>query len=98
MIPTAYARTCYALPITLLLALIVVAAGGCRQPEMNPTPTTSEADSLADPIQLTHSFTRAGEAYFAPDMKWIIFQASTKPDEDYLMYLAQTKWDGDRIV
>jgi TolB protein len=97
MIRTAYARTCYALPIALLLVLFVAAAG-CRQPEMNPTPPTAEADSLADPIQLTHSFTRAGEAYFAPDMKWIIFQASTKPDEDYLMYLAQTKWDGNRIV
>jgi Tol biopolymer transport system component len=31
-------------------------------------------------------------------MKWIIFQASTKPEEDYQMHVAQLKWEGDRIT
>ena len=78
--------------------LLVLTAAGCRGPEFNPTPPTGETDLLTDPIQLTHGFARAGEAYFSPDMKWIIFQASTKPDEDYQMYLAQLKWDGDQLT
>ncbi len=65
---------------------------GCSQPEFNPTPATSEAGVLSDAVELTHGFARAGEAYFSPDMGWIIFQASMKPDEDYQMYVAQVKW------
>ena len=72
---------------------------GCRQPEFNPTPTTGEEQTLIEPIQLTKGFKKAGEAYFAPDMKWIIFQAAAKDvNDDYLMYLAQLKWDGDRVA
>ena len=70
---------------------------GCQEPELNPTPPTSESAILSDYVQLTHGFARAGEAYFSPDMKWIIFQASMKMEEDYSMYLAQLKWSADQI-
>jgi Tol biopolymer transport system component len=84
--------------LTMPMLLVLLCGAGCQQPEFNPTPTTGEFNSLSEPIQLTHGFTRAGEAYFSPDMKWIIFQASMKPGEDFVMYLAQTRWEGGRIV
>lgn len=86
------------LPILALPALLLFFAAGCHQPEFNPTPTIGEWESISDPVQLTRGFTRAGEAYFSPDMKWIIFQASIKPGEDFVMYVAQTRWEGGRIV
>src|SRR3954453_8827272 len=85
-------------PVLFCSVLLAALAVGCQSPEFNPHPTTSEADSLADAVQLTHNFARAGEAYFSPDMRWIIFQASTQPTEGYQMYVAQLKWDGTRIV
>ncbi len=47
------------------------------QPIEPPTPpgTTNEKDTLSQIVQLTEGFDRAGEAYFSPDMKWIVFQA-----------------------
>lgn len=81
-------------PALVLLALLA----GCQQPELNPTPPAAEAEVLSEPLQLTRNFARAGEAYFSPDMKWIIFQASTKPDADYEMYVAQLKWADGRIT
>src|SRR5688572_23383522 len=95
-----------------LLMLSLVLGGGCSKapeppdspsqavagPRENPTPPQSEAEVLSEVVQLTHSFQRAGEAYFSPDMKWIIFQASTRPDESYQMYVAQLKWEGERIA
>jgi Tol biopolymer transport system component len=85
-------------PVLIYSAMLLVAAAGCMPPEFNPHPTASEADSLADAVQLTHNFGRAGEAYFSPDMRWVIFQASVRADEPYQMYLAQVKRDGDRIT
>lgn len=80
--------------VALLLFLVV----GCQQPELNPTPPAGESEILSDYVQLTHGFARAGEAYFSPDMKWIIFQASMAKDEDYSMYLAQLKWKDGQIA
>lgn len=80
------------------LVLLVFTLVGCQQPELNPTPPTSESEILSDYVQLTHGFARAGEAYFSPDMKWIIFQASMKLDEDYSMYLAQLQWKNGQIA
>src|SRR5688500_10094367 len=37
-----------------------------------------ESDALDDVAQLTHGFARAGEAYFAPDSRWIVFQATPR--------------------
>src|SRR5262245_30130364 len=40
--------------------------------------TKDEAKCLTNIQQLTFNFVRAGEAYFSPDMKTIIFQAEEK--------------------
>ena len=80
------------LAILPIFALLLVLAVGCTPPELNPTPPLNEESILSDALEITHGFQRAGEAYFSPDMKWIIFQASMKPDEDYQMYVAQLKW------
>ena len=70
-----------------------------KPPETNESvsTTTSEADTLSDIVQLTHDFDRAGEAYFSPDMHWIIFEAVPKGQEHYQMYLARIRYQGDRI-
>jgi Tol biopolymer transport system component len=78
--------------------LLACAAAGCHNPPLNPTPPQSEDQVLANPLQLTRGFQRAGEAYFSPDMRWIIFQAAMTPDDPYSMYLAQLKWQGDDIT
>jgi dipeptidyl aminopeptidase/acylaminoacyl peptidase len=88
-------------PLVLLAVLMVAGATttGCQSPpEFNPTPTAAETDALTDPIQLTHHFNAAGEAYFSPDMQWIVFQAMVQPTDYYGMYVAQLKWEGDRIT
>jgi hypothetical protein len=69
-------------------------------------PETSEAPVLASPVQLTfpQRFVRAGEAYFNPDMTWIIFQAvprptdGSEPGEHYEMYVAPLVRDADGAV
>lgn len=60
-------------------------------PASPQTPTSIEDDTLASVIQLTSGFERAGEAYFSPDMKWIIFQAAAKGQGEYDMYVAPLK-------
>jgi Tol biopolymer transport system component len=54
--------------------------------------------SLSDVVQLTKDFERAGEAYFSPDMNWIIFQATPKGEKQYAMYVAKLQRSGDRIT
>src|SRR3954471_17037295 len=46
-------------------------------------------EPLEEVTQLTSGFARAGEGYFSPDMKWIIFQAVPQGEEQYQMYLAK---------
>jgi Tol biopolymer transport system component len=75
-------------------ALIVFVVAGCAR---RTIPTTSEDGILIHPIQLTSGFERAGEAYFSPDMRWIIFQAAMAGEEHYSMYVAPLKRDGDEI-
>lgn len=59
--------------------------------------TISEADTLSEIVQLTRGFERAGEAYFSPDMKWIIFEAVPHGEQHYQMYLAQLKYANGNI-
>jgi TolB protein len=42
-----------------------------------------ESAALTNLKQLTHDFVRAGEGYFSPDMKQIIFQAEEKGDNPF---------------
>jgi Tol biopolymer transport system component len=64
-------------------------------------PSTEPArreDSLADVVQLTSGFERAGEAYFSPDAAWIIFQATPRGEQHYQMYVARLRRQGERIT
>src|SRR6476661_1368631 len=54
--------------------------------------------ALSDVVQLTKVFERAGEAYFSPDMNWIIFQATPKGEKQYAQYVARLKRAGDAIT
>ena len=56
---------------------------GCASPRI-----WGESEVLRDVTQLTNNFDRAGEAYFSPSMRWIIFQATPKGEKDYAMSVA----------
>ncbi|WP_428939701.1 hypothetical protein [Fontivita pretiosa] len=71
--------------------ILCAAVGGCAR-EINPFPTKAESDSLSDIAQLTFGFSRAGEAYFSPDMKWLILQAIPEGQQHYQMYVAPVKY------
>ncbi len=66
----------------------------------------AEQGFLSDHVQLTFSdrFIKAGECYFSPDDRKIIFQAVEQPaagakaDEFYAMYVADVKREGGNIV
>ena len=81
----------------------------CVIPDAGPVgPAVSEWEEpfLTDYVQLTfaESFHKAGEAYFSPDGRWIIFQAVAKPaegqspDEHYAMYVAKLKMQDGAVV
>lgn len=66
-----------------------------------------EGPLLRGHVQLTseEDFARAGEAYFSPDSRWIIFQATPRPaegeeaDPHYSMYVAPLEYDDEgRLV
>jgi dipeptidyl aminopeptidase/acylaminoacyl peptidase len=60
--------------------------GGCA---ITPArPPSSESEILSGVTQLTHGFSRAGEAYFAPRMDGIVFQATPNGESEYAMYVA----------
>jgi len=73
------------------LAVLCALVSGCAQKEFNPD-STPEPEILQKPIQLTRGFDKAGEAYFSPDMSWIIFQACPPNESRYQMYVAPLKW------
>src|SRR5438034_5285798 len=77
----------------ILLTLLAATTGGCSTP-LNVHPPRDESAALSDVVQLTSGFTRAGEAYFSPDQRWIVFQASTQADPNYAMYLARLRRSG----
>jgi TolB protein len=79
---------------TALLTLLVVTPLATAQ----TTQPAERETALSDIVQLTTGFARAGEAYFSPEMKWIVFQASKERDAHYQMYVAPLKWEGDRIA
>lgn len=83
-------RTTIVLSIALTITIVL---GGCTHPEFNPAPIASEDEAITDVMQLTFNFAKAGEAYFSPDMKWIIFQAAPKGEEQYQMYVAPLMYD-----
>jgi Tol biopolymer transport system component len=78
---------------TICICAVLAALTGCA----SRAPVSEEAVLVA-PIQLTSGFERAGEAYFSPDMRWIIFQAARPGEEHYAMYLAQLKFENGHIT
>ena len=79
--------------ITLFLSGLSLLSAGCAT-----QPPASEADVLTDITQLTHGFARAGEAYFSPDRRWIIFQATPSGEANYQMYVAGLSEDARAIA
>jgi Tol biopolymer transport system component len=69
----------------------------CQQRAIGAEPATEEG-ILISPVQLTTGFDRAGEAYFSPDMRWIIFQAVPPGEHQYQMYVAPLKYEGSDIA
>lgn len=86
-------------------AAIAQPAGGER-PHSPPAAAAidTERGYLKDPVQITfrERFAKAGESYFSPDGKWVIFQATDapKPGEEvgqfYAMYVAKIVWTDGR--
>jgi Tol biopolymer transport system component len=85
LIPTA------ACGFAIACALIALSCG--RRAEAR----VEQEQCLADVLQLTTDFDRAGEAYFSPDMQWMIFQATTSGQAHYAMYVARVRWEGEAI-
>src|SRR4051812_48532112 len=48
-----------------------------------------EAEHLKNIKQVTFGFVRAGEGYFSPDGKWIIYQAEEKGDNPFYQQFVQ---------
>ncbi len=74
------------------LFIVMASATVLAQPALKIDPT-QEASTLANIRQLTNEgmgFTKAGEAYFSPDGKKVIFQAVPKEEQHYQIYTIPT--------
>ena len=78
----------------LILLPLLFGIPVAAEPESPP----HREESLSQVVQLTSGFDRAGEAYFSPDMKWIIFQAAPKGAAQYQMFVAKLKSEKDQIT
>ncbi len=82
-----------------IMVLVMTALPACAQ---DPEWRAAEAPFLTDHVQITSRdmFLKAGEAYFSPDARWVIFQATpvppgdAQPDKHYSMYIARLARDG----
>ncbi len=89
-----------------VIAGSVCGLAGAIAADPAPTWAEQEADALRGHVQLTFPdrFVKAGESYFSPDGKWIIFQAvprpapGVEPDIHYSMYVARLRHEQGRIV
>jgi len=93
----------------LTLGVIAVGAALSNAQAINPNTSwddqwpTLESGFLSDYVQLTHAtkFIKAGESYFSPDGKMVIFQAIPIPDEGeaagahYSMYVSGLQRDDE---
>src|SRR3954468_9123459 len=75
-----------------IAAIAMLFAVGCAH-EYNPTQSSGEEAVLTHTMQLTRGFERAGEAYFSPDMSWIIFQATPRGEKQYQMFVAPVQYN-----
>lgn len=77
--------------ITMLLGLALIGS----DPVILPSPKTDprEAKRLTNIRQVTYGFAKAGEGYFSPDSRKIIFQAAPHGKDDYQIYTADLTAD-----
>lgn len=101
-------------PQAAIASLALVASYATAQADAPPVPETltpqwaeAEAPALTDHLQLTfpEQFSKAGEAYFSPTGRWIIFQAIPAPEEEgaepgqfYSMYVARLRHGEDDAI
>jgi len=90
-------------PKTLALVAVSLLATGCAGPLKLTTlkPFAGEAPYLNNITQITYDsmgFFNAGEAYFSPDGKNIIFQATPEGKETYQIYTMNLKKLKPRLV
>lgn len=74
-----------------MTSILLVAAGLiAAEPTVLPSPKSApeEARHLSNIRQVTYGFAKAGEGYFSPDGKKIIFQAALPGQDDYQIYTA----------
>ncbi len=89
-------RNSIVVAVTLTSALGLGAGCATAQPAPGADWREAEAGVLRNHVQLTFptQFVKAGEAYFSPDARWIIFQAVPQPPKGetpatfYSMYVA----------
>ena len=79
--------TDFVVVVTAVLSLLsgLVLCGCAGMPARDPT---DESEILSGVAQLTHGYSRAGEAYFAPKSDWIVFQATPAGESEYAMFVA----------
>jgi Tol biopolymer transport system component len=74
-------------PMLLFLTLVTLAIDPVADPDRAPAEIARlEAKHLKNIRQVTTGFARAGEGYFRPDGKAIIFQAARPGEDDYQIY------------
>src|SRR5438874_7141581 len=75
--------------IVFAAALMAMLTATRARPQ--PDEPAGREECLSNVVQLTGGFEKAGEAYFSPDMNWIIFQATPKGQVQYQMFVAKLK-------
>lgn len=89
-------------PTLSLTAVLSLAGSAAAQPDW----AAAEAPVLTDAVNLTsrERFVKAGEQYFSPDGRWMIFQAVEAPgagesaSPHYSMYVAKIVRDGEGAI
>lgn len=86
--------------LLLAAAVLANAPGTPPAPQAAPAPRAEPGVSHARQLTFPDRFIKAGEAYFSPDMKKIVFQAievaaeGTEPEEFYAMFVCDVVRDG----
>ena len=83
--------------VAIVCTLVFALTGSAVVSAVEVEPVGRE-EFLSNVVQLTKGYEKAGEAYFSPDMKWIIFQATPKDKKQYQMFVAKlTRENGDIV-
>src|SRR6185295_5728350 len=84
---------------TLFVLLTTTISAAAAEPASRPLPLTAlEARSLANLRQVTSGLPRAGEGYFAPDGKTIVYQAYPVGYPFYQIYVQPLDSNEPRLI